>query len=206
MSGYMAQWTLEAEYPPPPMTLLGKRQHLHQLRESSNGSQPIESPCRCVPVATKSFWTRTIFFLAFPTMSEFRKRSRSSLEYFFISPFAHRRSTYTLSRLKFAREKWNNPSRAILPVIVEPVPHETIPEYLKAVTILEPKGNVAAEVTAAVSKMVSFPRRLLLFITTGLIVLAALIWFLFPHRQQSRVDLAISLNQAPSFRSERFRN
>jgi hypothetical protein len=114
---------------------------------------------------------------------------------FLISPNSLTDGRYTLSELKFAREKWNNPSHAILPVIVEPVPHETIPEYLKAVTILEPKGNVAAEVTAAVSKMVSFPRRLVLFSTTGLIVVAALMWVLFPHRQQSTVDLAISLDR-----------
>jgi TIR domain len=71
-------------------------------------------------------------------------------------------SRYTLTELKFAEEKWGNPSGRVLPVMVEPVPGESIPAFLRAVTILKPQGNLTAEVAAAVALMsASWWRRML---------------------------------------------
>src|SRR5262245_30616058 len=69
---------------------------------------------------------------------------------------------YTLTELGFAQQKWGSPSGHVLPVIVEPVARESIPAFLRAVTMLSPRGNLAAEVAAAVAFMTaSWWRRML---------------------------------------------
>lgn len=60
---------------------------------------------------------------------------------------------YTLTELGFAKEKWKNPSGRILPVAAGPIVIPTIDAYLRAVTILHPQGNVAAEVAARVDTL-----------------------------------------------------
>lgn len=67
---------------------------------------------------------------------------------FLISPEAVQAGSYALTELKFAREKWPHPAEHLFPVLVRPTPLEAIPPYLRAVTILQPEGNVAAEVAA----------------------------------------------------------
>jgi hypothetical protein len=67
---------------------------------------------------------------------------------FLISPDAVRQGAYSLSELRLAREKWTSPKKHILPVLLEPTDMETIPAYLKGVTIFEPQGNAAAEIAA----------------------------------------------------------
>jgi hypothetical protein len=63
-----------------------------------------------------------------------------------------RPGAYTLTELGFARERWPHPAGHILPVMVAPTAPETVPPYLRAVTLLEPRGNVAAEVADAVRR------------------------------------------------------
>lgn len=70
---------------------------------------------------------------------------------FLISPRSVRPTAYTLTELRFARERWPHPKHNVLPVLIEPTPLEDVPAYLRGVTILEPEGNVAAEVVAHVS-------------------------------------------------------
>lgn len=67
---------------------------------------------------------------------------------FLISPDALRDRKYARTELKFAKERWKNPSGKILPVMVRPTLDSRIDPYLRAVTILYPQGNVAAEVAA----------------------------------------------------------
>lgn len=69
---------------------------------------------------------------------------------FLISPGSIEPGRYTLTELEFAKKRWENPDGHLLPVLIEPTPHQDIPTYLKSVTILEPKGNVEAETAAAV--------------------------------------------------------
>jgi hypothetical protein len=77
---------------------------------------------------------------------------RSSAAFvFLISPASVGDGRYTLTELKFAREKWPHPGKSVLPVMIAPTDLRQVPEYLKAVTILEPHGNLAAEVSAAVA-------------------------------------------------------
>jgi tetratricopeptide (TPR) repeat protein len=76
---------------------------------------------------------------------------------FLISPESVTPGRYTLTELKFAEERWRHPAGHVLPVVVAPTPIADIPEYLKAVTLLEPQGDIAAEVAATVQRLV--PRR-----------------------------------------------
>lgn len=52
-----------------------------------------------------------------------------------------------------ARRKWPTPAGRVLPVMISETSFETIPPYLKAVTVLHPKGSVAAEVAAEVEAL-----------------------------------------------------
>jgi hypothetical protein len=78
---------------------------------------------------------------------------QSEIFVFLISPDSVAEGRYTLTELLFARKKWPSPSGHVLPVRVRATPRDLIPSYLKAVTILEPQGNVAAETSAKVDEM-----------------------------------------------------
>jgi hypothetical protein len=69
---------------------------------------------------------------------------------FLISPESVKKGSFALTELGYARKKWKHPRGRVLPVMVRTVAYANIPTYLKAVTILEPEGNVAAEVTEAI--------------------------------------------------------
>jgi TIR domain len=79
--------------------------------------------------------------------------NNSNIFIFLISPQSVAEGRYTLTELTFARQKWPSPSGHVLPVRVRTTLRNQIPSYLKAVTILEPQGNVAAETSAKVDQM-----------------------------------------------------
>jgi hypothetical protein len=79
--------------------------------------------------------------------------NESDIFIFLISPDSVAEGRYTLTELMFARHKWRSPNNRVLPLMARKTPRERVPTYLKAVTILEPEGNVAAETSAAVDKM-----------------------------------------------------
>ena len=80
--------------------------------------------------------------------------AQSDLMVFLVSNHSVTRGSYALTELKYARNQWPNPAGRVLPVMIEAVPLERLPTYLKAVTLLEPDGNVVAECCAAVASMV----------------------------------------------------
>lgn len=80
---------------------------------------------------------------------------QADLFIFLISSHSLSAGRYTLSELKFAQAKWSSPKGNLLPVLIEPVPYEQIPAYLKAVSILKPAGNVTAEVVHEVARLVT---------------------------------------------------
>src|SRR5262249_16915540 len=82
-----------------------------------------------------------------------RAIKESDILVFLISPFSVTPGRYTLTELVFARRKWQNPNGRILPVIVQKTPFNEIPSYLKAVTVLEPLGNITAETSAAIDDL-----------------------------------------------------
>jgi hypothetical protein len=106
-----------------------------------------------------------------PAGDEYDARIRKAIEashlfVFFISPNSLRAGSYTLTELGIASRKWEHPKGRVLPVVLKGMPFEQIPAYLKAVTLLEPKGNVAADVADTVAR-ISRDRRRTTFITSA---------------------------------------
>jgi hypothetical protein len=90
-----------------------------------------------------------------PAGGDFHARIRAEVNdcelfVFLISPHSVSAGSYTLTELKQARRRWPHPKEHVLPVMIVPTPLAQVPEYLRAVTILEPEGSVAAEVAAEV--------------------------------------------------------
>lgn len=79
--------------------------------------------------------------------------SQAGLLVFLISPNSVARGRFTLTELEFARRRWRKADGHVLPVMIEPTAMAEVPGFLKSVTILEPKGNAAAEVASAVDEM-----------------------------------------------------
>ena len=143
---------------------------------------------------------------ALPPGESFDARIRAAIEesdlfIFLISRESVLEGHYTLTELRFAEQKWGHPAGHVLPVFTEPVPKEAIPEFLRAVTILQPMGDIAAEVTAEVDRMTEpwwrwflRPKGLALLIFVALLF-AGSVWqglsWLFEHREQSRQVTAL---------------
>ncbi len=75
----------------------------------------------------------------------------SDLVIFLISARSIAPGSYTLTELRYVRERWPHPKHRLLSVRLGPVAFEAIPPYLRSVTVLEPEGHVAAEVASAVA-------------------------------------------------------
>jgi hypothetical protein len=78
---------------------------------------------------------------------------KSQLFIFLVSPNAVEKNAYTLSELKFAREKWPSQADHILPIMVIDTPFDSIPAYISGLTIMRPEGNLIAEVLAETEKI-----------------------------------------------------
>jgi TIR domain len=79
----------------------------------------------------------------------------SDLFIFLISSDSVAEGRFTLTELRFARQKWPNPNNRVLPVMVRKIPLDQVPPYLKVVSILEPTGNIAAETSVAAETLQS---------------------------------------------------
>ena len=88
-----------------------------------------------------------------------REVARSDLFVFLVSPESTERGGYALTELGFARKRWLNPGDHVLPVMVAPVPIESLDAYLRSVSVLIPQGDVVAEVLARVDAIASRRRR-----------------------------------------------
>ena len=100
----------------------------------------------------------------------------ADLVVFLLSPESIESSSYALTELNLVKERWSDPSNRVLPVMVKRTPYESIPAYLGAVTILEPQGNVVADVLAEVAKIDKRrkrPRRLVIVVAALLAVVVA---------------------------------
>lgn len=99
-----------------------------------------------------------IFFDAesLPPGGDYHSRIRDAVSgsdafVFLISPSSVAQGSYALTELGFVRTKWVSPKDRVVPVVVRETPWEQIPNYLKAVTVMEPRGNIAAEVVSAIT-------------------------------------------------------
>jgi hypothetical protein len=112
---------------------------------------------------------------------EYNRRIREAIDssdkfIFLISPHSIASGRYTLSELRIAQQRWPHPAGHLLPVMASRTDFEAIPNYLKAVTILEPQGDIAAEVSAQLKKRQNlFVSRLFWMGSIGLLLLVAAI-------------------------------
>jgi hypothetical protein len=72
---------------------------------------------------------------------------------FLITPEAVAPGSYALAELNIAQQRWRRPGGHVLPVMVVPTPIAALPAYLAAVTLLQPRGDMVAEVVAAVAQL-----------------------------------------------------
>ncbi len=77
----------------------------------------------------------------------------SRLFIFLISSQSIEQGRYTLTEVALARRQWKNPQDRVLPVMVENVNIDKVPVFLRSVSILQPKGDIAAEVCAEASQI-----------------------------------------------------
>jgi TIR domain len=92
---------------------------------------------------------------------------------FLITPDSVKKGRYTLTELEYARTRWAHPHDHVLPVLVAPTELSEIPPYLRAVTILQPTGDIVAETSAAVDQIGRRQRRPKLLIALTSIVLVS---------------------------------
>jgi hypothetical protein len=99
-----------------------------------------------------------------PPGGDYHARIQSAIQesdifVFLISPDSVVQGSFALTELKYARTKWPHPKARVVPVILRPTAWDGIPNYLKAVTVLEPEGSVAAEVVTAVAALAGDQKR-----------------------------------------------
>lgn len=78
---------------------------------------------------------------------------------FLVSPHSATAGRYTQSELGFARECYPNPRGRVLPVMIADTPFADIAPYLKAVTVLQPRGDWIAETLASVAAIATARKR-----------------------------------------------
>jgi tetratricopeptide (TPR) repeat protein len=94
---------------------------------------------------------------------------------FLISPESVAPGSYALAELNLAKARWRHPGGHVLPVRVAPTPLEAIPAYLRAITLLDPQGDVVAETVAAVAAVRPPARRGRMFaLLAGVALMVAL--------------------------------
>lgn len=80
---------------------------------------------------------------------------------FLASPDSLHQGVYTLTELRFAQERWPTASGHVLTVLIGGSTIESLPTYLRSVSVLQAEGDTIAETVAAVSKLAERRRRLL---------------------------------------------
>ena len=72
---------------------------------------------------------------------------------YLISPHSVSKRRYVKSELQIVKAKWPVPWEKVLPVVISATNRSLIDPYLAAATLLEPRGDVAAEVAAATLRL-----------------------------------------------------
>ncbi|WP_159691148.1 CHAT domain-containing protein [Cognatazoarcus halotolerans] len=111
--------------------------------------------CRLQAVGHEVFFDREDL----PAGESFDDRIRDAIEsselfIFLISPESVADGHYTRTEVKLASRKWPTPGWHVLPVQVAETPLADVPAYLRALTIMQAEGNLAAEVVIEVEDRV----------------------------------------------------
>ena len=78
--------------------------------------------------------------------------TKSDIFVFLLSPDSIAKGRYTLTELRYAQDKWPDPHRHVLPVVVRE-PRGKVPPYLNKVKPCRPEGDTAADVLKAVDEL-----------------------------------------------------
>ena len=119
---------------------------------------------------------------------------RSSLMVFLITTDSIAEGRFTLTELKMAQEKWRSARDRVLPVMLRPTPYGAVPSYLRAVTIMEPKGNAPAEIAQEIDRLARRRARVPLLSAVGVasFVLVLSLGLCFSHvTQQPDISLSV---------------
>ena len=119
---------------------------------------------------------------------------RSDLFLFLASRDSLRPGGYPLTELGIAERKWRRPTGKVLPILVDDTPIEALPAYLRAVSMLQPRGNLVAEVVDAVARLRTQRRRIFGYwaLVSGMaiaVAVAGLVWMLRQHAVTSENPL-----------------
>jgi hypothetical protein len=82
--------------------------------------------------------------------------ARADLFVFLLSTTALEPGSYTLTELAFAEKKWRNPAGYVLPVACAPLDLDLLPAYLRPINVLQPRGNIEAEILAWVEERAEY--------------------------------------------------
>ena len=83
----------------------------------------------------------------------YRAIKRADVFIYCISPESVVEGSYARTELLFAQKRFRKAVNYLLPVMLLPTPYDQVPNYARSVTILEPTGNVVAEVVQAVADL-----------------------------------------------------
>ena len=127
---------------------------------------------------------------------EYDSRIRKAIEacdlfVFLISPESLALDSYPLAELGIAERRWPHPEGHVLPLVVKPVPIDSLPPYLRAVSVFDPQGDFVAESSAAIARIAKTKPGLLrpaLWAIAATVVIAAgfLGWNSYHRSQQDR--------------------
>ena len=118
--------------------------------------------------------------------------SKASVMVFLISPESVAPGRFTLTELNLAEKKWPSANLNVLPVMLRETEFDSIPSYLKSVTILEPVGNIPAEVSNALEHMAgTWKRRVkpIAILSTVSVSLVAVGIYLIPPKPDFDVEV-----------------
>ena len=72
---------------------------------------------------------------------------------FLISPQSIATGRFPLSELGLVRRRWPDPTGRVVPIMATKVPIDSVPAYLRAVSILEPQGDLVADSLAGIEAL-----------------------------------------------------
>ena len=123
-----------------------------------------------------------------PEGGDYVQRIRSALAradamVFLISPDSIKKSTFALNEMQLAESRWKYPKHRLLPVLIRPTPISDIPAYLKAVTILEPIGDVSAHLLQSLTNLRPHAAKIrMTIVASGFILFVGLLSLAVPVR------------------------
>ena len=105
-------------------------------------------------IGNKPFYDRDALAAGESFDNEIRRAvQRAHLFVFLISRESLQEGSYPMTELALARQRWPHPAGKVLPVLVEEVPVQALPPYLRSVSVLEPEGDLVADVMDAVQRL-----------------------------------------------------